>query len=108
LQAKGAPRIYALFGGDAARGETLFQEHPAAQCIRCHALEGGDGSSVGPNLSGIGERKDRAYLLEALLAPGKTLAEGFETPSGVSVMPPMGDILTTEELRDLIAYLSEL
>ena len=98
-------QTFTLYGGDASRGEDLFQNHAAAACIRCHSV-GGDGSNVGPNLSGIGKTASREYLLESLLEPGKTLAEGYE--GQMSSMPPMGGILDLDEIRDLVEYLSTM
>lgn len=103
-----APLSYTLFGGNPARGEEIFLKHPVSQCIRCHAVEPGEGSNVGPNLSGISGKVDRAYLLESLVRPGAKIADGFENGTGVSAMPPMGALLSPTELRDLIAYLAQL
>lgn len=64
-----------LVGGDPAIGRNLFENHIAAQCVRCHAV-GSGGSGVGPNLSGIG-RKAPGYLLAALVEPGRDIAPGF-------------------------------
>src|SRR5262249_28811215 len=47
-------------------------------CVRCHKV-GGQGGEVGPDLSDIGARRDRSYLLEAIVAPSRQIAEGFET-----------------------------
>ena len=102
-----APYDYTLEGGKAERGETVYLQHGTAQCIRCHAVEG-SGSNVGPNLRGIGSRMDREQLLEALVEPGNTMAEGFDSGNGISIMPPMGMILEPTELRDLIEYLAGL
>jgi quinoprotein glucose dehydrogenase len=66
-----------LEGGDAARGERLFREHAAAQCLRCHAI-GGNGGNVGPALDAIGKTRDRPYLLGALLVPNREIAAGYE------------------------------
>jgi quinoprotein glucose dehydrogenase len=46
--------------------------------VRCHKLNG-EGGEVGPELTGIGSRKDRQYLLESLVFPNKHIAEGFES-----------------------------
>ncbi|MEM7013166.1 MAG: hypothetical protein AAF585_16970, partial [Verrucomicrobiota bacterium] len=66
-----------LEGGSAAAGEAIFRNHIAAQCIRCHKVgKSKDGSEIGPNLvnaSALG----REYLLEALIAPQKVVAEGY-------------------------------
>ncbi|MBX2818915.1 MAG: HEAT repeat domain-containing protein [Rhodothermaceae bacterium] len=95
-----------LYGGNAKQGAEIFQNHPAAQCIRCHAINEGEGSNVGPNLQGIGSKVDRAYLLESLIQPSMTMAEGF--PGQMSSMPPMGIVLEPQEIRDVIEYLSTL
>lgn len=64
-----------LVGGDPAIGRNLFNNHLAAQCVRCHAV-GSGGSGVGPNLSGIG-KKAPEYLLASLVEPGRDIAPGF-------------------------------
>ncbi len=67
-----------LVGGSADRGRKVFREKAEVQCLRCHKVEG-DGGEVGPELTGIGEKKDRAYLLESIVLPNKQIAQGFET-----------------------------
>lgn len=64
-------------GGNAKRGELIFMNHAAAQCIRCHKVEDGKGSNVGPNLKSIGLKKDRQYILESLVDPQKVIAKGY-------------------------------
>ncbi len=66
-----------LYGGDAERGKKLFRDHPVAQCFKCHKCEGGD-SPVGPDLTHVGSRLDRARLLESIVEPSKTIAPGFQ------------------------------
>ncbi len=94
----------ALAGGDAAKGEKLFREHPAAQCARCHTVDG-TGGDAGPKLDGVGKRLDDDRLLRALIEPSAELAKGFESVSAESAMPPMGPILSLDELRDVLAFL---
>ncbi len=103
-----APYAFSLAGGNAEAGQRLFNEHPVAQCIRCHAVAEGEGSAVGPNLLGIGSKRDATFLMESLVAPSETLAAGFENAAGISAMPPMGSILSASELRDVMAYLRAL
>jgi quinoprotein glucose dehydrogenase len=69
---------FALAGGDAVTGEKLFKEHAVAQCYRCHRLNG-YGGEAGPDVTGIASKKDRRYLLEAIVNPNATIAEGFQT-----------------------------
>lgn len=73
-----AARADALFGGDANRGRELFFSRGQLSCVRCHII-GETGGEVGPNLSKIGAEKSREYLLEALVAPSKTIAKGYES-----------------------------
>jgi mono/diheme cytochrome c family protein len=93
------------FGGDARRGRQLALQHPAAQCVRCHAIGDGE-STVGPPLNGIGMRLSRAELLESLVDPGASIAAGFGEAAGVSAMPPMGMLLTPQEMRDLVEFMA--
>jgi len=67
-----------LVGGDATRGRELFVGHAAAQCLRCHTVNGG-GGNAGPDLSKVAGQpgKDRAYLMESLLNPSAKIAPGF-------------------------------
>jgi quinoprotein glucose dehydrogenase len=67
-----------LTGGDAARGQVIFKEWTNLSCLRCHRV-GEDGGYVGPNLSDIGSRKDRQYLLESIVDPNRAIAEKYET-----------------------------
>jgi mono/diheme cytochrome c family protein len=89
-----------LRGGDAERGRRVFEEHAGAACLRCHTLDGRGGKS-GPDLSVIGTHS-RSELLGSLVDPGAQIAPGYETTS----MPPMGELLTPRELRDLVEYLA--
>jgi mono/diheme cytochrome c family protein len=74
--------------------------------MNCHML-GGKGSTVGPALDGIAGRKEEKYIVESLLEPNKVLAQGYEA-LGVSPMPPMGLILTPQEMADIQAFLLTL
>ena len=67
----------ALVGGDEKRGETLFKEHAAAACLRCHKVKG-SGGEAGPDLTDIAAKKDRAYLLESIVVPNAKIAESFQ------------------------------
>jgi quinoprotein glucose dehydrogenase len=142
----------ALIGGDIERGRKIFREKAETQCLRCHKNEIGD-SVVGPELTHIGAKKDREYLLESIILPNKHIAEGFETviltlkdgtivagrlagqdanalkietldatgkPQTATVpladvkqrdgapspMPPMGELMSRGELRDVVEYLA--
>jgi putative heme-binding domain-containing protein len=65
-----------LKGGDAGRGEKLFFEK--AQCITCHRIWE-NGGHVGPDLSRVGAIRSGKDLLESILVPSSTIAQGYET-----------------------------
>ncbi len=94
-----------LAAGDPARGEHVFFKHAAA-CVYCHQLKG-VGSTVGPALDGVASRQTAAYIKESLLEPSKVMAKGYENLS-MSPMPPMGDVLTPQEMADVEAFVRTL
>jgi len=58
--------------GNAERGKAVFSTSSAAQCKTCHKV-GPIGEAVGPELSKIGTKYDRAAMLEHILEPSKTI-----------------------------------
>lgn len=62
--------------GDARRGEQIFSQSTAAQCKTCHRV-GNVGGAVGPDLSQIGKKYERATLLETILDPSKAIAPEY-------------------------------
>lgn len=66
----------ALVGGNAGRGQQIFYNNEAAQCVRCHAIFE-VGGNAGPGLLGIGERLTREQLLESMIAPSAVYAAGY-------------------------------
>lgn len=59
--------------GDPNRGRALYQ---SSGCTGCHIIHGA-GSSLGPELSDIGARRNAAYLRESLLKPGASVPERY-------------------------------
>lgn len=138
-----------LYGGSAETGRRVFFQNTAAQCIRCHVVDG-EGSNVGPDLSNISSSLSRRQLLESMVHPGARIAPGYgsvtltlsdgsavrgmivaETDESITVksggseqfvdkaeieerknspsgMPTMDSLLSREELRDLVEYLTTL
>ncbi|MBI3877343.1 MAG: c-type cytochrome, partial [Verrucomicrobia bacterium] len=68
----------ALYGGNAENGKKIFMEKVEASCIRCHKV-GTEGGEVGPELTEIGTKQNREYLLESIVAPNAKIAPGFES-----------------------------
>jgi quinoprotein glucose dehydrogenase len=73
-----APYRSTLHGGNAENGRKLFIENQQLACFRCHKVNG-EGGDVGPDVTGLGEKKGREYLLEAIVLPNKEVAAGFES-----------------------------
>lgn len=110
-EGKGEDRLadhqWALVGGHREHGRTLFFDHPAAQCQRCHSV-GGQGGVAGPALDGVGSRRQVDQILRSLVDPSAELVDGYETGTGVSAMPEFHWALSGDEIRDLQAYVSGL
>jgi quinoprotein glucose dehydrogenase len=67
-----------LAGGDAEAGRRIFFYKTEVSCLRCHKVKG-EGGEVGPDLTGIGAKQKRDYLLESIVDPNRQIAKGFET-----------------------------
>lgn len=90
-----------LVGGDAEAGRRIFHGKAEVSCLRCHKDQG-VGGEVGPDLTGIGSKQKRDYLLESIVAPNKQIAKGFETvvltqKNGKSVT----GVLKSEDAREI-------
>src|SRR5580704_16812356 len=60
--------------GDAKRGQEVYRSK--GHCTQCHIV-GGQGGSLGPELTEIATRRSAAHLRAAVLDPASTLPEGF-------------------------------
>lgn len=67
-----------LAGGDAEEGRKIFLERQEVSCVRCHKFNG-EGAEVGPELTGIGSRNSREYILESIVYPNRQIALGFDS-----------------------------
>lgn len=101
-----------------ARGEKVFRENLKAGCTKCHAVGGSAISGVpneaGPDLANVGLRLTPEQIRRAILEPTDTIAAGFEKfdVSGALVKESamtagLGAALTSAELDDLVAFLSQ-
>ncbi|MEN9284299.1 MAG: hypothetical protein RLZZ179_1792 [Verrucomicrobiota bacterium] len=66
-----------LEGGDPTAGRRICLTDVSAGCVACHRFDANPGSGIGPALHEIGSLRDRASLLESLLNPSATVADGF-------------------------------
>jgi putative heme-binding domain-containing protein len=64
--------------GNAERGRKVFFDAEKSLCLKCHRV-GDQGERVGPDLTGIGARFGRVYLVESILEPGRAVVPGFAT-----------------------------
>lgn len=64
--------------GEAARGRKIFFQEGSSQCQQCHRL-GNQGRELGPDLSHIGSKYDRAQILDNILFPSKVIDPNFTT-----------------------------
>jgi mono/diheme cytochrome c family protein len=78
-----------------SRGAKIFRRE---RCIECHIIRG-EGGGVGPNLSAVGKRRSRQYIIEQIRNPKAHNPE--------SAMPPFGH-LPEQDINDLADYLSGL
>jgi quinoprotein glucose dehydrogenase len=65
-----------LEGGDIERGKVIFLTHAAGQCAKCHRINK-DGGEAGPDLTKLGERSGKEYILESLINPNKVVVPGY-------------------------------
>ena len=95
--------LLASIQGDAAKGKQLAQKK--GRCLSCHIM-GADfdqAGNVGPNLSNYANlNRSRRYSFQQIWDARA------HTPN--TIMPPLGsnEVLSTEEVMDLIAYLETL
>ena len=66
--------------GNAERGRALFVNAEKSLCIKCHRL-GDQGERIGPELTGVGSRFARIYVIESIIDPSRTIAPSFKTLS---------------------------
>jgi mono/diheme cytochrome c family protein len=78
----------ALSHSQRVRGEAVFT---SCGCAHCHSIRG-VGGAKGPDLSSVGRRLKKESMRKQIV-------------DGSKRMPPFGDDLQTQEIKDLIAYL---
>src|SRR5207247_8887000 len=82
--------------GDPRLGRKLFFDAEKSQCLKCHRL-GDQGEQIGPELTGVGSRFARIYLVESILEPSRTIAPSFGT---LVVTLKNGKLLTGVKLAE--------
>jgi putative heme-binding domain-containing protein len=64
--------------GDAGKGRALFFDAKGIGCVKCHTAEGQGTGNVGPDLTGLAAKYDRAELIRSVLEPSNRLATGYQ------------------------------
>jgi putative heme-binding domain-containing protein len=64
--------------GDPARGEVLFFDPKGVGCVQCHSVRGRGTSTIGPDLTGLASKYDRAELIRSVLEPSSRIAIGYQ------------------------------
>ena len=62
--------------GNPVHGRALFFDPKGAGCVRCHRAKG-EGGDLGPDLSDLGGKYERALLIESVLDPSRQIVEGY-------------------------------
>jgi quinoprotein glucose dehydrogenase len=70
-------------GGNPETGKRIFFNLGAANCAQCHKV-GDRGGEAAPNLKGIANRHDSAYILESIVVPSAKLTAGY-SPMAVTM-----------------------
>lgn len=79
-----------------AKGKEIVE---ANGCTGCHTTDGS--ASAGPSFKGLTDSRDAAYIKEAILTPGKVIAEGY-----ADMMPPSE--MTDEDIAEVVKYFKAL
>ena len=114
----GTPRDWKFSwpAGDAAVGREVFIK---LECYTCHEVKGerfpkpGPGSDpgkMGPELSSMAPLHPAEYFAEAIINPNAAVEEGkgYRAADGKSKMPSYNDLVTVQEVIDLVTYLKSL
>ncbi len=64
--------------GNPAAGRQLFLNAEKTLCIKCHRV-GDQGERIGPELTGLGGRFSKVYIVESVLEPSRSISPSFET-----------------------------
>ncbi|MDB5349990.1 MAG: putative heme-binding protein [Planctomycetota bacterium] len=91
--------------GDPIKGRAIFFDPKGIGCVKCHAAGGMGVANVGPDLTGLSLKYDRAEIIRSVLEPSNRLATGYQP---VLVAKTDGKVITgllraeTADYLDLI------
>ncbi len=64
--------------GDPAKGRSIFFDAKGIGCVKCHAIGAVGTAAVGPDLTGLALKYDRAEIIRSVLEPSNRIANGFQ------------------------------
>lgn len=91
--------------------ESGKKAYTRANCVLCHKMEGNAASQKGiegPDLTHVGGRFGLRDLLVSIIHPSRAINDKYRNPAApnLSTMPPgQINVLTSDEVVDLLAYL---
>jgi putative heme-binding domain-containing protein len=65
--------------GDPRNGAALFFDPRGIGCVRCHRAAGRGSATIGPDLTGLASKYDRAEVISSVLEPSERIATGFQS-----------------------------
>ena len=92
-------------GGDPKRGEALFFDAKGIGCGKCHSAGGRGNARIGPDLTGLALKYDKAEIIRSVLEPSSRIVNGYQP---VVLCKTDGTVLTglirgeTETYLDLV------
>lgn len=103
---------FTLPKGDAANGRDVFVR---LGCNACHEVKGQTFSGAppagdhGPELSEMAAHHEAEFFAEAIVNPNAVVDEPrWRAADGTSKMPSFNDVMTVQELVDLVTFLKSL
>ena len=99
--------------GDPTKGRAVFVK---LECYSCHEVRGEkfpaprEKGKAGPELSMMGPLHEVDYFAEAIINPSAVIekGKGYQAADGSSKMPSFNELLSVQELIDLVAFLRAL
>ncbi|MGE3808302.1 MAG: HEAT repeat domain-containing protein, partial [Gemmataceae bacterium] len=82
--------------GNVERGRQVFFNVEKSLCLKCHRV-GEQGERIGPELSGVGGRFARVYIVESILEPSRTIAPSF---GSIGIVLKSGKVLSGIKLAE--------
>ena len=96
--------LAALERGDIRRGQVVFNSSETA-CLACHSI-GYQGGDIGPDLTRIGQIRERRDLLEAIVYPSASFVRSYEPVVAVTASDSISGVPLEETDSHLLLAIS--